>query len=206
MCKRTFALAAGALLAGVCFSAEGLASGAAGGGDRGSMIKDALARLDTTADGDWTEGGLPAMERMKALTGLDDLKRDEVGKAAPGLHRANLNAAPSDLGNIGGGDSAGPTGVFEDEKPRVAPMWDEGCMPLDVAKVFTDPVFLIEAAMAAMNADSRYFKNTELASFMRHYLIAQPNIKAHQARLDKRYHDAMAATRASNAAADAAAG
>lgn len=193
-----------ALMAGACFSAEGVGSGS--GADRGSIIKDALARLNATEDGDWTEGGLPAMERMKILTGLDDLKRDEVGKAAPGLHRGNADAAPSDLGNVGGGGDAGPTGVFEDPKPRAAPMWEEGCMPHDVAAVFTDPVFLIETAMAAMNADPRYGKNSELQSFMRHYLVAQPNIKAHQARLDKRYHDAMAATRASNAAADKAAG
>lgn len=192
MCKRTFALAAGVLLAGVCFSAEGLGSGSGTPDDRGLKIKDALSRLDATENTHWTEGGLPAMDHMKASTGLDDLKRDEVSAAAPGLHRANINAAPSDLGNVGGCGDAGPTEDEEKPKPRAAPMWEEGCTPHDVAAVFTDPVFLIETAMAAMNADVRYSKNSELATFMRHYLIAQPNIKAHQARIDKRYADAMA--------------
>lgn len=167
--------------------------------ERLATIKAALSKLDTAEDTHWTEGGLPAMDHMKATTGLDDLKRDEVSAAAPGLHRANINAAPSDLGNVGGGGDAGPTTDEEIEavkaggKMAVAPMWEEGCMPHDVAAVFTDPVFLIETAMAAMNADVRYSKNSELATFMRHYLIAQPNIKAHQARIDKRYADAMAA-------------
>lgn len=160
--------------------------------ERLAAIKAALSKLDTAEDTHWTEGGLPAMDHMKAATGLDDLKRDEVSAAAPGLHRANFNAAPSDLGNVGGGGDAGPT---EPAKPRRAPMGEEGCMPHDVAKVFTDPVFLIETAMAAMNADVRYSKNSELATFMRHYLIAQPNIKAHQARIDKRYADAALPTK-----------
>lgn len=163
--------------------------------ERSAAIKAALSKLDPSNDDHWTEGGLPAMGHMKTATGLDDLKRDEVSAAAPGLDRVNIAAAPSDLGNVGGGGDAGPTSDDEEErpKPRRAPMGEEGCMPHDVAQVFTDPVFLIETALAAMNADPRYSKNGELQAFMRHYLIAQNNIKAHQARLDKRYADATAA-------------
>ena len=159
--------------------------------ERTAAIKAAIEKLNPTEDTHWTEGGLPAMDHMKASTGLDDLKRDEVSAVAPGLHRANVGAAPSDLGNVGGCGDVGPSGEADEaaKVPRVAPMGEEGCMPHDVAKVFPDPIFLIEAAMAAMNADVRYSKNSELQSFMRHYLIAQPNIKAHQLRLDKRYAD-----------------
>lgn len=152
--------------------------------ERLAAIKAALSKLDTAEDTHWTEGGLPAMDHMKAATGLDDLKRTEVSEASPGLIRAG-----NDVAKRGDGENAS----IETSKPRAAPMWEEGCMPHDVAAVFTDPVFLIETAMAAMNADVRYSKNSELATFMRHYLIAQPNIKAHQARIDKRYADAMAA-------------
>lgn len=175
--------------------------------ERMAKIKNALSTLDAVNPEHWTEGGLPAMDYLKTASGLDDLKRAEVAEAAPGLIRENRNAAPSDLSNVGGGGDAGPTADDEEDKPksRVAPMWQDGCMPHDVAAVFTDPVFLIETAMAAMNADPRYSKNSELQSFMRHYMVAQPNIKAHQARLDKRYADAMARTPADNAKADAAA-
>lgn len=155
--------------------------------ERMAAIKAALEKLDTSKDEHWTEGGLPAMDHMKASTGLDDLKRDEVSAVAPGLHRANKDAAPSDLGNVGGGGDAGQRGPAEGSEPRGPELWTEGHMPHDLAGMVKDPIFLIEAAMAAMNADERYSKNGELQAFMRHYMIAQPNIKAHQARLDKRY-------------------
>lgn len=158
--------------------------------ERTAAIKAAIEKLNPTEDTHWTEGGLPAMDHMKASTGLDDLKRDEVSAVAPGLHRANAGATPSDLGNVGGGGDAKPS---EGEGPRGPELWTEGHMPHDLAGMVKDPIFLIEAAMAAMNADVRYSKNSELQSFMRHYLIAQPNIKAHQLRLDKRYADVKAA-------------
>lgn len=155
--------------------------------ERMAAIKAAIEKLNPTEDTHWTEGGLPAMDHMKSATGLDDLKRDEVSAVAPGLHRANAGAAPSDLGNVGGGGNAGP--MEQPEDPPRPGLWTEGQMPHDLAQHIKDPIFLIEAAMAAMNADVRYSKNGELQAFMRHYLIAQPNIKAHQLRLDKRYAD-----------------
>lgn len=155
--------------------------------ERAAAIKAALKKIDTSKDEHWTEGGLPAMDHMKASTGLDDLKRDEVSAVAPGLNRY------ADKPKGGEPTSEEAEAIKTGGKVAVAPMWEEGCMPHDVAAVFTDPVFLIETAMAAMNADTRYSKNSELQSFMRHYLIAQPNIKAHQARLDKRYADAQKA-------------
>lgn len=195
MSKRAFTLASISLMAGVCFAAEGAGSGSGGYLDaeqeRVAKIRFAIEKLNPTEDTHWTEGGLPAMDHMKASTGLDDLKRDEVSAVAPGLHRANVGAAPSDLGNVGGGGDAGPT--EEQEERRGPELWTEGHMPHDLAAMVKDPIFLIEAAMAAMNADVRYSKNSELQSFMRHYLIAQPNIKAHQLRLDKRYADVKAA-------------
>lgn len=87
------------LLSGVCFAAEG--SGGGAGDDRTAKIKDALSRLDTSEDSQWTQGGLPSVDHMKALTGLDDLKREEIGNAVPGFSRENSKAAPSDLKNAG---------------------------------------------------------------------------------------------------------
>lgn len=216
--------------------------------ERKDKILKALPKLDPTNDDDWTGAGLPDLGRVQALTGLDDLRRDEVGKAAPGFNRTNANAAPSDMSNVGksGGD-AGPTGDNSDapktnaqkdgeaekseldeanerrapnldpaDNPNVgktdlgpyetqthtadqgqylaeevaAELWTEGKQPTDLAQHIKDPIFLIEAAVAAFNADPRYSKNGELSQFFRHYSIAQVNIKTHQARLDKRYEAA----------------
>lgn len=151
--------------------------------ERNDKIKAALSKLNHEEPNDWTEGGLPAMGRMKELTGFEDLKRSEVAEAVPGFARVNASAAPSDLGNVGGGGDAGPTIVA----------MDIAADPAEIAAAVKDPVLLIEAANIAMNADDRYRKNGELQAFMRHYLIAQGNIKAHQARLDQRYAAAQKA-------------
>lgn len=185
MFKRSYMLGTAAALACIAFAPE-TGSGSAGYLDpeqeRVAKIRFAIEKLNPTDDTHWTEGGLPAMDHMKASTGLDDLKRDEVSAVAPGLHRANAGAAPSDLGNVGGGDEVAQN------SSEASPL-----DPAAIAEHVKDPILLIEAAMAAMNADVRYSKNSELQSFMRHYLIAQPNIKAHQLRLDKRYADVKAA-------------
>jgi hypothetical protein len=88
--RRLYTMGAVSLLAMVAMSAANEGSG------KGRSIKAALGELDVKADNDWTEGGLPAMERMKALTGNQDLKRSEVSDAAPGFNRTNAGAAPTD--------------------------------------------------------------------------------------------------------------
>ncbi|HKY44902.1 MAG TPA: hypothetical protein VJM50_17550 [Pyrinomonadaceae bacterium] len=155
--------------------------------ERTAAIKAALSSLKGDRDADWTQGGLPDMERMKEITGFADLKRDEVGIAAPGFNRANAGAAPSGLAQVGKSitaKAAGPT-VTDEQEEEPAPA--DPLSPSDLAANVKDPVLLIEAANLAMLADPRYSKNSELQAFMRHYLIAQGNIKAHQKRLDDRY-------------------
>lgn len=226
MFKRTLSGAAMALLmAGVCFSAP--ADGVGGGGnDRFAKIRDALSKLDTTEDGDWTQGGLPSVDRMKALTGIEDLKRDEIGNAVPGFSRENAKAAPSDLKDAGKSEAtnnAGPSDMSivgeqneraglqgNDAENEAARMEGEAARATeqarrdatfedvaDIAAAVKNPIILLEAAVFAMNADERYRKNGELQTFMRGYSIQQTNIKAHQARLDKRFADAEAAKSAS---------
>lgn len=229
MSMRKFYLSGAAAI--MCLSAASEGSGGAGD-DRLSKIRAALGKSDTTEDTHWTNAGLPSMERMKAITGLEDLTREEVSKASPGYSRTNANAAPSDLGNSGGGD-AGPTKteaetladqMKENIKPNSDPRENpnvgkdylnsaEGqahtadqqqlieaaaqaetataarSMPnaAEIAEAIKDPILLIEAATAAMNADDRFRKNGELQNFLRGYQIAQLNIRAHQERLNKRY-------------------
>ena len=157
--------------------------------ERTAAIKAALSSLKGDRDADWTQGGLPDMERMKEVTGFADLKRDEVGIAAPGFNRTNAGAAPSDLAQVGQSitaKTAGPSATDERaDEGKDAPA--DPLSPSDLAANVKDPVLLIEAANLAMLADPRYSKNSELQAFMRHYLIAQNNIKAHQKRLDERY-------------------
>lgn len=192
------------MLAGVCFSAEG--SGSGGGDDRNAKIKDALSRLDTSENADWTQGGLPSVDRMKELTGLEDLKREEIGTAVPGFNRENAKSAPSDLSNAGTSDAAKAAGPTDDgqgiqggdpendgdrlegeaaslARGRKATLDDVA----EIAKHVDNPIILLEAAVAAMNASERYRKNGELNTFLRSYSIQQTNIKAHQARLDARW-------------------
>lgn len=190
--------------------------------DRENAIKAALGKLDTSEPSDWTQGGLPAVDRMKELTGLEDLKREEISAAAPGLTRDNVSAAPSDLSNVGTSDvsnSAGPSDLSivgeqneeaglqgNDAENEAARLEGEAAEQADafsfedpaaVAEKVGNPVLLLEAAVIAMNANERYRKNAELQAFMRGYYIQQTNIKAHQTRLDKRFDDAEEAAKKS---------
>lgn len=161
--------------------------------ERLEAIKAALGRLDHDNKDQWTEGGLPNLATMQTLTGFNDLKRAEVSEANPGFSRIEDFGKPAPIEDNGAGENTPADAQNgEDAGPsRPNGLWEEGSMPADLAQHVKDPVFLIEAAMAAMNADpNRYQKNSELASFMRHYTIAQVNIKAHQARIDKRFADA----------------
>lgn len=234
MSMRKFYLSGAAAM--MCMAAADGAGGT-GADDRLSRIKSALGKIDTSEDAHWTNAGLPAMDRMKEITGFDDLTREEVSKAVPGLSRANIHAAPSDhnFGDKSGGD-AGPTKTAEqtlsDEmKENIKPNSDPRDNPnvgkdylnsaegqahtadqqqlieaaaqaetatetpdlpdaATIAKHVPDPILLIEAATAAMNADDRFRKNGELQNFLRGYQIAQLNIRAHQERLNKRYEKA----------------
>lgn len=109
--------AASLIMAGVCFAAP--SDGSGGGDDRTAKIRAGLGKLDTSKDEDWTEGGLPSLGRMQTVTGLGDLKRAEVGEAAPGFSRTNANAAPSDLSK----STASPSG---DDEPDAALNGGEG--------------------------------------------------------------------------------
>jgi hypothetical protein len=57
--------------------------------DRKTAIHEAALKLDHTNDDHWTKGGDPALDDLKALTGLDDLTRSEVNEAT-WLRRGNL--------------------------------------------------------------------------------------------------------------------
>lgn len=219
--------------------------------ERETKIKSALGKLDPSNDGDWTGGGLPDLNRMRELTGFDDLSRGEVADALPGANRDNPggkqasssgdasgSSAPSSSGSAGSSDvqksvqesaadadkaatafdeadakrdpaldpatndNVGKTdlGPYEtqthtaDQGEKLAEqvkveLWSEGQQPADLAAAVKDPVFLLEAAFAAMSADPRYSKNGELQNLARMYAISQAPIKAHQARLDRRYAD-----------------
>lgn len=200
------------LLSGVCFAAEG--SGGGAGDDRTAKIKDALSRLDTSEDSQWTQGGLPSVDHMKALTGLDDLKREEIGNARPGFSRDNskpeatneearsirephtqivgeMNVEAGLQGNDAENEAARLEGEAAEQNEAEAGRREATLEDVaDIAKAVKNPIVLIEAAMVAMNADDRYRKNGELQTFMRAYSIQQTNIKAHQSRLDKRFKDA----------------
>jgi hypothetical protein len=186
--------------------------------DRKAKIRTTLARLDTSVDTDWTQGGLPSMERMKELTGFEDLKRDEVGEASPGFHREaatvkddagdNDQDQVSDDGKRPEGETLDPASPYggdvhtadQQDNRDAARLTEEMPGPDKIAARLTNPIVLIEAAMIAMNADDRYRKNGELQNFMRAYLISQVNIKAHQERLDRRHDDAERSRQKANAA------
>lgn len=186
--------------------------------DRKAKIKATLARLDTSVDTDWTQGGLPSMDRMKELTGFDDLKRDEVAEARPGFHREaatidDEGAPPegdqvSDDGKRPEGETLDPASPYggdvhtadQQDNRDAARLTEEMPGPDKIAAHLKNPIVLIEAAMIAMNADDRYRKNGELQNFMRAYLISQVNIKAHQERLDRRHDDAERSRQKANAA------
>lgn len=116
-----------------------------GSGSGGGMtINAALNDLDPAADFDWTEGGLPAMDRMKALTGRSDLTRKEVSDARPGFTRATADedkskdkpdparkagegaGAKASSGSGTGAAVGGKTASGDDPKPGDLPIEDQG--------------------------------------------------------------------------------
>lgn len=174
-----------ALMAGICFMAEGGGGGGGVGPDRAAQVNDALARLDTEQDGDWTQGGLPDMERMKSLTALADLTRAEVSAASPGftrdgerVKREPLNKALKRDGDQE--DKKEEERKEEEEEPNRLPTAQE------IAEAVPDPILLLEAATAATNASDRHRRNSALHTVIRGYMVAQQGIKDHQARLDSR--------------------
>jgi hypothetical protein len=58
--------------------------------DRGGLILAALDELDPHSSTDWTEDGLPSLDRIGELTGLDDVDRSEVTDVAPDSTRDAL--------------------------------------------------------------------------------------------------------------------
>lgn len=166
-------------------------------------IKAALAALDPKNNDDWTNAGLPSMERMKELTGLSDLTRSEVSAVAPGFNQVTAGAAPSDLENVGGGGDAGPTSAPSDALPSAVEASageTETSVLVDVeetpriptadqiASFITDPIVLLEAFVIAASTD-RYRRNNAMMNFVRSYQVEQGAIRAMQARLDLRAAD-----------------
>ncbi|WP_300009699.1 hypothetical protein [uncultured Roseobacter sp.] len=72
-------------------------------------VLEALARLDHSDDEDWTAGGKPAMDRVKALTGSTSITRAEVDEIAPDVLRetdldnGTAKGPPSTTAPQGGG-------------------------------------------------------------------------------------------------------
>lgn len=108
--------------------------------EREAKIRKALTKLDPEDAGDWTDGGLPALGQMQKLSGLNDLKRDEIGRAQPGFNRdtaksapsvlpgsqsdATKNAAPTDTGEAAEDPEKADTGMLPEEElinPNLAP-------------------------------------------------------------------------------------
>lgn len=157
--------------------------------DKTAIIKAGLARLDVNDDTHWTKGGLPDVAKTRDFAKMDALTRDELETAVPGYNRTNAAAAPSDLSNAGNIPEGGPAAppVSDDEGHGYVSAAPRVYEPTEIAAHIPNPITLIEAAIAATNANDRYRKNGELQAFLRHYMVAQSNIKAHQDRLDKRY-------------------
>lgn len=55
-------------------------------------IRTALAALDPARKEDWTKGGLPALDAIRALVG-PDVTREQIDAAAPGFTRENPHVA-----------------------------------------------------------------------------------------------------------------
>lgn len=140
----------------------------------------------------------PAAGFKSAATSDAPEPKDEESEAADALEKANElrqpNSDPETNDNVGRTDLGPYEGQTHtaDQGEKLAEemaveLWTNGKQPADLAAQVKDPVFLIEAAYAAMSADPRYSKNGEMQTFFRHYTIAQVNIKASQARLDARH-------------------
>lgn len=165
-------------------------------------IKAALAALDPKKNDDWTNAGLPSMDRMKELTGLSDLTRAEVSAVAPGFHQANAGAAPSELENVGSGPTAPDGSAPSDDAPPQAAgtndgeLYGEGNLPDDptvptpdvIAAAVADPIVLLEAFVIAASTD-RYRRNNAMMNFVRSYQVEQGAIREMQKRLDLRAAD-----------------
>ena len=143
--------------------------------ERLSKIRAAVRQLDKDKDTDWTKTGLPDGDRVKDLTGFRSVTRGEIEEAMPGFTR---DTPPDDPGNKQIEEAATISGGTGD-------LYTEGRTPADLAAMLPDPIFLIEAAVAAA-ANPRYTRNAELTAFLRHYQVSQTNIKAHQKRIDAR--------------------
>lgn len=92
-------------------------------------IKNALGELDTKNDDHWTAGGLPSMDRMKALVGDENLTRAQVSDAAPGFNRSNADAAPSDKAKLSSkapDPNAGANPAGPGAHPADRPIEDQG--------------------------------------------------------------------------------
>lgn len=221
------------MLSGICFAADTGSGGGISSEDRKTRIRAAVEKLDHKSDDDWTQGGLPAVDRVKATSGMDDISRQDISDAHPGYARQKPDDDADGQPNSDGqraaeGDEAAPLSELEEAEQRIKPNMpaeenpnvgrddlgpyegqahtadqtqnlqaqlctdERDRMPTaaEIAERITDPVLLIEAAVAAMNASDRYRKNGELQTFLRDYSIRQVNIKAHQGRLDKRWDEA----------------
>jgi hypothetical protein len=81
-------------------------------------ILQALQQLDATDDGQWTQDGLPKLDVVARLAGVEKVGRQEVVNLAPQLNRENLLAA---LHSAATGEPpaepAGPT--LDDELARL---------------------------------------------------------------------------------------
>lgn len=143
--------------------------------EREDTIKEAFRKLDPDNADHWTAAGLPDMERMKEITGLADLKREEVGRSMPGLTRENVVEMLAAGGSTGGGGN-----TAEAESTGRLPTAQE------IAEHVPDPILLLEAAVAAANGSDRHRRNGPLHAIIRHFMVDQVAIRDHQERLDKR--------------------
>lgn len=56
-------------------------------GDRETNIRKALEKLDPESNADWTSKGQPSLQRVFAITNLDNLQRGDIVEAWPAFDR-----------------------------------------------------------------------------------------------------------------------
>lgn len=101
------------------------------------------------------------------------------------------NSDPQDNPNVGRTDLAPQEGQAHsaDQREDLAALEsakeDDGSA-VAIAEKHKDPILLIEAAIAAANANDVYRRNGPLQTFLRHYMVDQTAIREHQGRLMQR--------------------
>lgn len=182
-------------------------------------IKEALGKLDKDNPADWTQAGLPSVERVRELAGDDTITRSQIGEAYPGFDREGP-ATKDDAGaNSGSGEQADPNARFKQGEERGeglgnpndamnnaeriseeaggvgdkrdVPEYESERTELTPAEIakHCPDAILLLEAAVAAGMSGRFSRNSALQTLLRGYQVAQTEIKEVQVRLDKRISD-----------------